>query len=130
LILFFITLIVIFWIFVPTGTSFVLVSSEDGLIFYTTRKTGKITYDDNMFEQNRVRVEFNTGKITINGKSYNVNQVNGIETKKIASLRSIISIKPDDFNKPVQIVMRPGAGEKFAQRLYTAHKKAEGPSFY
>lgn len=101
-------------------------------IVYKVLKGTSFKSDGNSFEQGGVRVVFDTGKITIKGNTYDVKDVQGIETHYISKVAALISFKVDDFKKPIQKVKIYGlnGGDKFVQRLSTALRKAGGKSFY
>ncbi len=95
--------------------------------------SGSHKVNENEFEQAGVRVVFDTGKITIKGKTYDVDAVQGISSRKISSIGTEVTIKVDDFAKPIHrigVTGFGGEGEKFVQRLETALRKAGGPDFY
>ena len=95
--------------------------------------TGSHKVSEDHFEQAGVKVVFSTGKITIKGKTYDVNAVQGIEHKVISSIGTEVFIKVDDFSHPIYKIGVSGfggAGEKFVQRLEMALRKAGGPNFY
>lgn len=95
--------------------------------------SSRFHHDDNEFKQAGVRVVFANNQISISGKTYNVSDVHGIESRKVSSITTDVFIKVDDFNKPIHTVKIIGinnAGDKFIQRLSTALRKAGGPSFY
>ena len=124
---------IVFSVLGATAMSFILFFGLGiGAIIYAVNQGSKVTANEEMFEQSGVRVEFKTGTLIINNKTYHVNQVTGITTKKISFLRSIVSIKLDDFKTPIQKVdiMESGGGTKFIQRFETALRKAGGPNFY
>lgn len=101
-------------------------------LIYKLSTTNRFKADENEFEQAGVRVVFDTGKITINGKTYDVNAVQGIESTKVR-FGMTITLKVDDFKQPlhrVNIVGFNNAGDKFIQRLSAALRKAGGSSFY
>ena len=95
------------------------------------KANSKVITTENSFEQAGVKVLFDTGKITIKNKTYDVKDVTGIET--IFSQREhVVVIKVDDFNAPLHKIKILGRNEadKFTQRLSTALRKAGGASFY
>ena len=102
-------------------------------LFYKFATSGNYTANDIEFKQAGVRVVFSTGKITIKNKTYDVKDVQGIESKA-SGKGKLIYIKVDDFNKPIHTIsiveFGNNAGEKFIQRLSTALRKAGGSSFY
>jgi len=102
------------------------------IIFKITTST-KMVANDEAFSQAGVRVDFKSGTISIGRYTYDVNLVQGIESKQTARFGMEVSIRVDDFKHPIHKVTITGmndAGEKFVQRLSTALRKAGGPSFY
>ena len=99
------------------------------VIYYI--RSNSYTANEHEFKQAGVRVQFKEEKITINGRTYNVNEVQGLEIQQRGNASYVI-INIDDFNKPVHKigVSGRGNGEKLMQRLSTALRKAGGPSFY
>lgn len=96
-------------------------------------RSGSYKATEKEFEQAGVRVIFDTGIIIINGRTYDVQAVQGITSTKISRIGTEVRIKVDDFNKPIHKIGISGfddAGEKFVQRLSTALRKAGGHDFY
>lgn len=103
------------------------------LVVFKIVTTSSFKASDEAFEQAGVKVVFNTGKITIRGNTYNVEEVQGISSRIISKFGTEVFIKVDDFKKPIHkigISGFNGAGEKFIQRLSTALRKAGGHDFY
>lgn len=107
-----------------------------GLIVYLLIRmlsNSQMTATEEYFSQAGVTVNYLTRKISIKGRTYDVDDVQGIEHTQISRLSTEVMIKVDDFKKPIHLVGIIGvgkAGEKFIQRLEAALRKAGGPSFY
>lgn len=94
-------------------------------------RSNTYTANDKLFSQAGVKIDFTDKTITIKGKKYDVNAVQGVSITDKGRGGSIITINVDDFKKPVhKIGISAGGGAKFMQRLFTALRKADGPSFY
>ena len=118
-----------------TVLSLLLLAIPCSLVYLVYRifSNSKVVADENHFSQAGVRVDFQTGKINIKGRTYNVGAVQGLEHKRISRFGTEVYIKVDDFKKPIHMVGVMGIGkegERFVQRLSTALRKAGGPSFY
>ena len=115
------------------STFFILLFIGVIVVIAVNLMSSKHQVTDDSFEQAGVKVIFSTGKITIKGRTYDVNDVQGIEHRRISSIGTEVTIKVDDFKKPLYKIGISGfgnAGEKFVQRLETALRKAGGPDFY
>lgn len=109
-----------------------------GMRIYKSIKSTKLSFDDVHFKQGDVEVIFAKGTISIGKYTYNVNQVTGVSAEPYSSnkfgkgsqaWKAIIEV--DDFKKPrhvMEFFSRSKANE-FTQRLCTALRKANGPSF-
>ena len=103
------------------------------IIAYKIARTSRYKATANTFQQAGVKVIFDEGKIIINGKTYSVNDVQGLEWQDWSRISKRIIIKVDDLHYPLHKIGIMGfndAGGKFVQRLSTALRKAGGPSFY
>ena len=109
-----------------------LIVAALAFFFFKIFSSSSMTANDDGFSQAGVSVNYRSRKITIRGRTYDVDAVQGIEYKKISNFGTEVKIKVDDFKKPVHnigVTGIGGEGEKFVQRLETALRKAGGPSF-
>jgi len=106
-----------------------------GKKFAKGKRNEKIASNPDYFSQGDVTVNFKTGKISIKGKSFDVNDVTGIKAEpyddKGRNSWWNAVIEMDDIETPRHKVMftKRVAAETFTQRLSVALRKAGGPSF-
>ena len=115
------------------GIVYLVVFAVIAFAAYKIYKASDFAANDDEFRQAGVKVVFSTGKITIGKHIYDVTDVQGLESERFR-MGTVITIKVDDFKKPLHKVSIDGfgrePGERFKQRLSTALRKAGGPSFY
>jgi hypothetical protein len=114
---------------------FLILIVVTGWKLYRFFTDGKIVETDELFKQRTVTIYYNTGKIHIGNKSYDVNKVTGIVTNTDTyNGRNTyhVTIEMDDIRNPIHKIGVHGGlktAEQFSQRICVALRKAGGPSF-
>lgn len=110
--------------------AFVAIGAMVVFIIWYYIRTNSYVANDQEFKQNGVRVVFADRTITIGKRTYSVDKVKGIRWERVAN-SSHVTIEVDDFDKPIHKigVVGPKGAEVLQQRICTALRKANGPSF-
>lgn len=93
-----------------------IIGLDDFFAAYKIYKASDSAANDYEFRQAGVRVVFSTGKITIGKHTYDVTDVQALESERFR-MGNVITIKVDDFKKPLHKVSIDGFGRESGESL-------------